>query len=143
VTTRHAAILARASLATLVRSVPVRVLDISRCGCRLESTRWLMAGTIGQLRLCLDGREHEDDVRIARCQTRRGAGRSYLLGAELLGTRRLYAHSVRVAIERLLTDLETSEHPPFNTFRTLPDRKSEQQAKGVSRAPPVPVDTET
>jgi hypothetical protein len=143
VTTRQAAILARASVATLVRTVPVRILDVSRSGCRVESPRWLTAGTIGRLRLSLDGCGHEDDVRIARCQVRQGAGRSYLLGAELLGTRRLNARSIRLAVEHLVEALEATEHPPpGDTIRTPPDREAEQQAKGVSRAPPVPVDTD-
>ncbi len=125
----------------LVRSVPVRIVDVSRSGCRLESSHWVDSGTSGQLRLSLGGNSHEDDIRIARCQLREGAGRSFVLGAELLPTRRLNARSIRLAIGELIGEREISEHPPPGT--QLPDRESEQQAKGVSRAPPVPANTET
>jgi hypothetical protein len=139
VTTRQAAILARATLATLVRTVPVRVLDVSSAGCRIESRRWLTAGTVGRLHVSLQGQGHEDDVRIARCQVRQGAGRSYLAGAELLGTRRLNGRTIRLAIQELVQELEAGDcPPPEGTSRALPDRESEHQAKGVSRAPPVP-----
>jgi hypothetical protein len=138
VTTRQAEILASASLATLVRRVPVRVVDVSRAGCRLEASLWLRAGTIGQLRLSLRGGVHEDDVRISRCQMRAGAGRTYLLGAELLGTRRLYGRSIRLAISNLIAAGEALEHPRSNDASdSLPNREDEQQAKGVSRAPPL------
>lgn len=143
-TNRQEATLARASFATLVWTVPVRIVDVSRSGCRLESSRWVHTGTTGQLRLSLDGGDHEDDIRIARCQVREGAGRNYFLGAELLRTRRLNARSIRLAIGRLIGDREITEHPHAgNLSLALPDRESEQLAKGVSRAPPVPVITET
>lgn len=134
----------RAAFATLVWTVPVRIIDVSRSGCRLESTRWLDTGTSGQLRLALDGHTHQDDVRIARCLRREGAGQSYFLGAELLRTRRLNARSIRLAIGRLIGEGQVAEHPPPSTVGlAVPDRESEQMAKAVSRAPPMPADTET
>lgn len=136
--------LSRASFATLVWTVPVRVVDVSRSGCRLESPRWMRPGMSGQLTLSLQGNSHEDDIRIARCQPRQGAGHNYVLGAELLRTRRLNGRSIRLAIGRLIGEQEMAEHPPpGNGHRDLPDLASEQEAKGVSRGPPVPVDTET
>lgn len=133
----------RPVLATLVRTVPVRVRDVSRCGCRLESTRWLSAGLSGRLQLSLDGRVLHDDVRIARCQRLHGAGQSFMLGAELLRTRRLSSRSIRLAIGQLIGDQEATEHPPpTHSVLRVPDGEAEQLAKGVSRAPPRYADDE-
>jgi hypothetical protein len=139
VTNGQEATIRRATLATLVWTVPVRILDVSRSGCRLEAARWLEIGTSGQLRLALGGRTHQDDVRIARCQLREGSGQNYFLGAELLRIRRLDARSIRMAIGELIGEHAASEHPPpANPGLLVPDRGSEQMAKGVSRAPPRP-----
>jgi hypothetical protein len=62
--------------------VPVRVVNISRSGCLLQVPRLVRAGTVGRLRLALDGGEYADDVRIARCAPLADVG--YGLGVELL-----------------------------------------------------------
>jgi hypothetical protein len=99
----------RATLGTLVWTVPVRLLDVSRAGCRFESPRALETGVNGQLRIPLGGRVHVDDVRVARCQVREGAGQRYLVGAELLCTRRLNTRSIRLAIGELIDEHDASE----------------------------------
>lgn len=133
----QSATLRRASLATLVWTVPVRIVDVSRSGCRLESSRWLSIGTSGHLRLTFEGRTHQDDVRIARCQVREGAGSTYVLGAELLATRRLSDRSIRMAIGQLIGQREQADHlSPGSLGYELPDRESEQLAKGGGRSPP-------
>jgi hypothetical protein len=127
----------RGSLATLVWTVPVRIVDVSRCGCQLESARLLDTGTHGQLRLAIGGRIHLDDVRIARCQQREGAGQRYFLGAELLRTRRLHARSIRIAIGRLLEQDEVPDHlAPAAVVLGRSDREPEPLTRGVTRAPP-------
>jgi hypothetical protein len=134
--------LSRASFATLVRKMPVRVLDVSRSGCRLESSQRIHAGTTGLLQLSLGGYGHEDDIRVARCQLREGAGASYFLGVELLPTRSLNTRSIRLAVGELIGEQESREHPPLaNSGQASPDRESEQLEKGVSRAPPEPKDS--
>jgi hypothetical protein len=135
---RQGATLARVSFATLVRNVPVRVLDVSRCGCRLESSERLDPGTAGSLRLRLDGQNHEDDVRIARCQVREGAGPCYFLGVELLPTRRLHDRSIRLAVGHLVGERENGDaSAPSGGAREPRDLESEQQARAASRAPPA------
>jgi len=134
VTPRQAATVARATFATLVRNVPVRLLDVSRAGCRLESSQWIPTGTTGLLHLSLRGRHHEDDIRIARCRLREGAGSNYFLGVELLPTRRLNGQSIRLAIGQLVGEREDGE--ALASPQALPDRESGQPGKGVSRAPP-------
>jgi len=89
-------------VATLVRSVPVRLIEVSRGGCRLECTNWVETGTSGQLAVGLQGLMRVDDVRIARCQQRVGAGSVFNVGAELLRTRRLGRRTVRMAVRRII-----------------------------------------
>ena len=59
-------------IATLVRVVPVRVVEVSRSGCRMESTARLEPGLSGKLTLELGGLARVDDVRVTRCQQRPG-----------------------------------------------------------------------
>jgi len=89
-------------VATLVRSVPVRLVELSPGGCRLECSSRLEAGTSGQLAVGLHGLLRVDDVRIARCQQRAGAGEIFHVGAELLRTRRLGRRTVRMAVRELV-----------------------------------------
>ena len=92
-------------VATLVRSVPVRLVEISRGGCRLECNSRIEAGMSGQLAVGLQGLMRIDDVRIARCQQRMGAGPVYQVGAELLRTKPLARRSVRMAVRGLTSAL--------------------------------------
>ncbi len=86
------------AVAMLVRVVPVRLIEVSRGGCRLESTSRIGAGVSGQLAVELQGLMRIDDVRVARCQPRAGAGAAFQVGAELLRTRRLGRRTVRMAV---------------------------------------------
>ena len=128
---------------TLVRTIPVKVVDVSRCGCRLETGRFIAPGASGRLTIEVDGRPRVDDVRVARCQQRVGAGALDQIGAELLRTRRLHRRSVRLAIGRIISEhargvghadgIHSEPAPPESM-----DRR-EQREKAGSRAPPVPV----
>jgi hypothetical protein len=44
-----------------------------------------------------------DDVRVARCQQRMGAGAVYQVGAELLRTRKLGRRTVRMALRKIIS----------------------------------------
>jgi hypothetical protein len=90
------------TVATLVRFVPVRLVEVSRSGCRLECASRIESGTSGQLAVELAGLMRVDDVRVARCQQRAGAGAVYQVGAELLRTRRLARRTVRMAIRKII-----------------------------------------
>jgi hypothetical protein len=90
-------------VAALVRSVPVRLVEVSRGGCRLECSSRVETGTSGQLAVGLYGVLRVDDVRVARCQRREGAGEAYNVGAELLRTRRLGRRTVRMVVSELAT----------------------------------------
>ena len=87
----------------LVRVVPVRLIEVSRGGCRLESVSRIGAGVSGQLAVELHGLMRIDDVRVARCQPRAGAGAVFQVGAELLRTRRLGRRTVRMAVGKIIS----------------------------------------
>jgi hypothetical protein len=90
------------AVATLVRAVPVRLVEVSRGGCRLECASRIESGTSGQLAVELAGLMRIDDIRVARCQQRMGAGAVYQVGAELLRTRRLGRRTVRMALRKII-----------------------------------------
>ena len=125
-------------VATLVRSVPVRLIEVSRGGCRLESASPIESGTSGQLAVLLQGLLRIDDIRVARCQLRAGAGSVYQVGAELLRTRRLARRTVRMAVRKIISGSSpdglsygSASGPP------LPEtRASEEVDRSASRAPP-------
>lgn len=125
-------------VATLVRSVPVRLVEISRGGCRLESASRIESGTSGQLAVHLQGLLRIDDVRVARCQLRAGAGSVYQVGAELLRTRRLARRTVRMAVRKIISGsrpdglIQGGDSGPL-----IPEtRANEEIDRSASRAPP-------
>lgn len=125
----------------LVWTLPVRLVDVSRAGCRVEVDRHLAAGTNGQLELEMDGVHHLDDIRVCRCQRREGAGRVYHLGVELLRTRRLSPRSLRLAMRRLIGE---AREPFADGTQAAPvpaaaDEREEQQKQEDGRAPPAPL----
>ena len=74
-------------IAVLGRDVVVRLLEISRSGCLLESSHAMPAGTIAALAIEIDGREYMDEVRVSRSQLLAGVGERYQLGVEFLWLR--------------------------------------------------------
>lgn len=126
-------------VATLVRSVPVRLVEVSRGGCRLECSTPIESGTSGQLAVELGGVVRIDDVRVARCQMRMGAGPIYQVGAELLRTRRLGRRTLRMAIRRII-ERETGGGHTRNDhdLPALEDvRTTGVSGRSESRAPPA------
>jgi hypothetical protein len=73
-------------LAVLARDFQARIVNCSPSGCLLETNSRLEVGTIGTLRLVIDGRELADDVQIVRCQPIEGAGSLYQVGARFVLT---------------------------------------------------------
>ena len=89
-------------LGILLTSMPLRVLEVSRSGCLLESGRHIPAGTSGRLQLDIDGRPYSEEVRVTRCHRIEGAGASYRLGVEFLRTGRPDSSSLRRAVYSML-----------------------------------------
>jgi hypothetical protein len=132
----------REAVATLVRSVPVRLVEVSRGGCRLECASRIGSGTSGQLAVQLAGLMRVDDVRVARCQQRMGAGPLYQLGAELLRTKRLGRRTVRMAVSKIISGETGVGHARGGAEQPLlPDvRTGEASDRSESRAPPANAD---
>ena len=125
-------------VATLVRSVPVRLIEVSKGGCRLESASRIESGTSGQLAVRLQGLLRIDDVRVARCQLRAGAGSLYQVGAELLRTRRLARRTVRMAVRKIISGSRPDGLVYGGDSEPLlaETRASEGIDRTASRAPP-------
>jgi hypothetical protein len=86
----------------LARNVPMRLIDIGRTGCLLESHQRVENGTLGELRLQVDDEIFVDDVRVTRCVLVEGSGALYRVGAEFVQTRRPGEHSIRRAMTSML-----------------------------------------
>lgn len=82
----------------LARNVPMRLIDIGRSGCLLESHQRVEDGTLGELRLQVEDETFVDDVRVTRCVLVEGSGSLYRVGAEFVQTRRPGEHSIRRAM---------------------------------------------
>ena len=93
----------------LARSIPTRLIEVSRSGCLLESGRHVEGGTISELQLQAGGELLSDDVRVTRCVRVEGSGSSYLVGAEFVQTRRPGERSIRRAVTTLLHDVSDAE----------------------------------
>lgn len=97
----HAILKARDLMAVLGRDVPVRVVDISVTGCRLESARRFEPGTTGALSVTFDTVKYSDDIRVMRCQSLDGASGLYDVGVEFLWTTAPREQSLRRVLPKL------------------------------------------
>jgi hypothetical protein len=89
----------------LTREIPTRLVEVSRSGCLLESGYRIEEGTIGALRIEVDGQTYLEDVRATRCVAIAGSGSSYLVGVEFLQISRPDGISIRRAIGASLGDI--------------------------------------
>lgn len=93
---------------SLLREVRVRLRDICRAGCLLESEAALPPDAIGELVLVVDGHLSSAMVRITRCQRLSGRGRAYYAGAIFDG-RGMRGLSLPAAVDRFAREKEWSE----------------------------------
>ena len=73
-------------LGLLEREFEARMVNYSASGCLLETHTRIDIGTVGTLRLVIDGRELMEDVQVVRCQPIEGAGSSHQVGVRFLWT---------------------------------------------------------
>ena len=88
--------------ATLTARAVVVIVDVSRGGCLLETSRPFDPGTVGTLQLRVDGRDYVEDFRVARCTALSGRGATFRIGVEFLRTRRETELSLRHAVAHLV-----------------------------------------
>jgi hypothetical protein len=93
----------------LIRQRQVRVIDLSRSGCLIESRRKMRVGTVGRLRLVLGDQLCEDDVEVVRCDAVPDEGALYYVAMRFLWTTPPQAGSIRHAMEGQVSELETPE----------------------------------
>jgi hypothetical protein len=82
----------------LIRERHVRVLEVSRSGCLMESLRKVPVGTVGRLQLTLGLEQCEDDVEVVRCDTVPGERPLYYVAMRFLWTSPPEPGSIRHAI---------------------------------------------
>jgi Flp pilus assembly pilin Flp len=131
--TRSVEALGNEVFGVLARSVPARLIEISRSGCLIESQCPVEDGTVGELRLQVGDELLADDVRVTRCVLVEGSGSSYLVGAEFVQTRRQGERSIRRAVTGILRGLMEPE-------AAVPAKKLSRmggRAKAITAAPVV------
>jgi hypothetical protein len=89
---------------SLRRDVTVALFNISCSGCLLESPSPIPEGTLGTLRVEIDGTAYMEDVRVSRCLIVPGGGERHHIGAEFLALQRLGRQSLRVYAAALGAD---------------------------------------
>jgi PilZ domain len=89
-------------LGVVVSDVPVRLIDVSRTGCLLESGRHLQIGATGEFVIEVAGQTLSEEVRITRCLRLEVSGSLYRLGAEFLRRRPANVSSLRRAVYDML-----------------------------------------
>ena len=70
--------------ALFIRTLPIALVDLSLSGCRLRSDDELPAGSMGELRVTLNGTSYRDAVYVVRSTERPGTGHRRDLGAEFV-----------------------------------------------------------
>ncbi len=85
----------------LVRRLSIRVLEISRAGCLIESAAPLVEGTVGLLDLDMSGRRRIEAFRICRTEVREGASPAYRAAAQFLTIAAPSEHTLRQEVGAL------------------------------------------
>ena len=114
----------------LARNVPMRLIDIGRSGCLLESHQRVENGTLGELRLQVDDKTFVDDVRVSRCVLVEGSGSLYRVGAEFVQTRRPGEQSIRRAMTSMLRGPLT-KGSFVNSARSTGEERHEKSARSI------------
>jgi|SRR6185503_13136834 len=96
------------SPAVLMREHLMRIVDVSRSGCLIESRHRVEVGTVGRLRLRLADQECSDDVEVVRCDAVGLAQALYHIGVRFLWTTPRRAGTIREAVSRHVENVSTS-----------------------------------
>ena len=88
-------------LGVLVRTVPVRVVEVSRSGCLLHTHSNVEEGMTGELSLDTGGHGCIDHVKVTRCAGSDEEGSTYSLGVEFSSPRRDASGSLRPGVSKI------------------------------------------
>ena len=94
--------------ARLAREIPVRLVDLSLSGCLVASNQPLDEGTVGELRVMLDGKLYQDTVQIRRIARRRGTSLDHLAAGQFAWGNRAGTASVRGTVPSVVPRAEES-----------------------------------
>ena len=81
--------------ARLAREIPVQLVDLSLSGCLIASSHPLDDGTVGELRVTLDGKLYQDTVQFRRAVRRHGTRLDYVAAGQFAWGNRPGTASVR------------------------------------------------
>ena len=82
----------------LLRSIPIHVRDLSLSGCAITADQRLELGTVGDLKVRLDGKTFRDRVQVVRAVAQHGSGARSRLGIEFAWGNRPGTASVRATV---------------------------------------------
>ena len=88
--------------ARLAREIPVQLVDLSLSGCLVASDQPLDEGTIGELRVTLDGKLYQDTVQVRRTTRRHGTNRDHLAAAQFAWGNRSGTASIRGTVPLII-----------------------------------------
>ena len=92
--------------ARLAREIPVQLVDLSLSGCLVASDQPLDEGTIGELRVTLDGKLYQDTVQIRRTTRRHGTNLDHLAAAQFAWGNRSGTASIRGTVPLIVPRCE-------------------------------------
>jgi PilZ domain-containing protein len=87
-------------IGVLCKEFRLHLLNCSSSGCLLETSSPIEVGTIGTLRLTIDGDPFSEDVQVVRCQKIAGAGSLFHVGVKFIWTAPPAEGSLRRAMNR-------------------------------------------
>jgi hypothetical protein len=94
--------------AVLLREHLMRILDVSRSGCLIESRQRLDVGTVARLRVRFGDEECGDDVEVVRCEAIQGRQSVYHVAVRFLWTTPRQVGTIRDAVIRRVEDVNTT-----------------------------------
>ena len=98
---------AASSMGVLARDFQIRLLNCSPSGCLLETNAPMEVGTIGSLKVVMNGTELVDHIQVVRCMPIQGAGSLHHVGARFLLTE-TPARTVRQAVGQATSQLSSA-----------------------------------
>jgi hypothetical protein len=105
----------RPLLGSLIRRIPIRLVNLSLSGCLFESPLAVGEGTVGFVEVAIQARRRTEAIRIRRLERREGRVWPYRSGAEFLTFTATGPASLRGVAAIFSTD-ETSDHPASDPF---------------------------
>jgi hypothetical protein len=102
------------TIASLTRTKPIRVYDVSAGGCLVESRESFPVGTVGLLSMDFDGCRRQEWIRVCRVHAHEGRRGTCLVSVEFLPLEPAGVDSLRGAMLRLHAVRSRRRFPPLS-----------------------------